>query len=74
MGCVGHVTHVEVVRSAYKIKVGEERHLEYRHECEESIKMNLRGSELEGMDCIQLAQDMVRRWAYVNRDMHHWIL
>jgi hypothetical protein len=36
MGCVGHVAHMEGVRSAHKIKVGEERHLEYRHECEES--------------------------------------
>jgi hypothetical protein len=35
--------------------------------------MNPERNGLEGMDWIQLAQDMVQRWTLVNTDMHLWI-
>jgi hypothetical protein len=43
-----------------------------RHRCrwEDNIKMDLRETEINGVNWIQLAQDRVQWWAYVNTVMN----
>jgi hypothetical protein len=37
-----------------------------RHRWEDNIKMDLRETGIDGANWIQLAQDRIQRWAFVN--------
>jgi hypothetical protein len=59
---VEHVMPIEEMRNMYRILVGKpvgKRSLgRTRHKWEGNIKRDLKETELEGVDCIHLAQDM----------------
>jgi hypothetical protein len=44
-----------------------------RHNREDKIKMDLRETGIDNANWIQLAQDMVKWWAFVNMVMHLWV-
>jgi hypothetical protein len=60
MSCVGHISRIEKKRNAYKVLVGNperKRPLSIpRHRWEDSIKMDLKDIEWEGVNWISLAQ------------------
>jgi hypothetical protein len=74
MGWVGHVARMGEGRGVYRVLVG-------RPECtrplgrprrrwEDNIKMDLREIGIDGVNWIQLAQDMIQWWACVNTVMN----
>jgi hypothetical protein len=44
-----------------------------RHMWEDNIKMDLRKTGIDGASWIQLAQDRVQWWAFVNTVMNLWV-
>jgi hypothetical protein len=64
-------------RGVYSVLVG--RHKGKRplgrpkHKWENNIKMDLREIGINGANWIQLAQDRVQWWAFVNRVMNLWV-
>jgi hypothetical protein len=58
-----HVAHMREMRNAYKILVGKLKRKRLlrisRHRWEYNIKMDLKETGYEGVDWINLAQDMV---------------
>jgi hypothetical protein len=45
-----------------------------RRRWEDNIKLELREIGIDGGNCIQLAQDRVQWWAFVNTVMKFWVL
>jgi len=45
----------------------------HRHRWEGSLKLELKGIDWEGMECINLAQDMYKREVVVNVLMYLWV-
>jgi hypothetical protein len=70
----GHVACMGRGRSVYRVLVGRpegKRPLgRPRHRWEDNIKMDLREIEIDGANWIQLAQDRVKCWAFVNTVMN----
>jgi hypothetical protein len=66
----GHVTRIGEGRGVYRVLVGRpegKRPLgRSRRRWEDNIKMDLREIGIEGANWIQLAQDRVQWWAFVN--------
>jgi hypothetical protein len=64
-------------RGVYRVLVGRpkgKRPLERpKHRCEDSIKMDLRETRIDGANWIQLAQDKVQWWAFVSMVMNLWV-
>jgi hypothetical protein len=74
MRWAGHVAHMGEGRGIYRVLVGRpegkrpmERH---RHRWEDNIKMDLRETEINGVNWIWLAQDRVQWQAFVNMVMN----
>jgi hypothetical protein len=74
MKWAGHVACMGEGRGVYGVLVGRpegKRPLgRPRHSWEYNIKMDLREIGIDGVNWIQLAQDRVRWWAYVNAVMN----
>jgi hypothetical protein len=70
----GHVTCMGEGRDVYRILVGRpkgQRPLgRPRHRWEDNIKLDLREMWIDGANWIQLAQDRVQWWAFVNTVMN----
>jgi hypothetical protein len=70
----GHVASVEEGRGVYRILVGRlecKRPLgRPRHRCEDYIKMDLKERGIDGSNWIQVAQDRVQWWTFVNTVMN----
>jgi hypothetical protein len=64
-------------RSVYRVLVGSpegKRPLgRPRHRWEDNIKMDLREIGIDGANWIQLAQDRVQWWAFVNTVINPWV-
>jgi hypothetical protein len=45
----------------------------HRHRWEDNIKLNLREIRIDGANWIQLAQDRVQWWVFVNTMMNLWV-
>jgi hypothetical protein len=74
MRWAGHVAHIGEGRGVYMVLVGRpegKRPLgRPRRRWEDNIKMNLRKIRINGANWIQLAQDRVQWWAFVNTVMN----
>jgi hypothetical protein len=74
MRWAGHVARIGEGRSVYRVLVGRtegKRQLgRPRLRWEDDIKMDLRKMGIDGANWIQLAQDTVHGWAFVNRVMN----
>jgi hypothetical protein len=74
MRWAGHVARIREGRGVYKVLVGRpegKRPLERpRRRREDNIKLDLREIWISGANWIQLAQDRVRWWAFVNTVMN----
>jgi hypothetical protein len=74
MRWAGHVARVGERRGVYRVLVGRpegKRQLgRPRRRWEDNIKMNLREIGIDGANWIQLAQNRVQWWAYVNTVMN----
>jgi hypothetical protein len=70
----GHVARMGEGRGVYRVLVGRpegKRPLgRSRHRREDNIKMNLREIGIDGTNWIQLAQNRVQWWAFVNTVMN----
>jgi hypothetical protein len=71
---VGNVTFMGEGKSVYRVLVGGpegKRPLgRPRHRWEDNIKMDIRETGIDGINWIQLAQDMVQWWAFVSTVMN----
>jgi hypothetical protein len=71
------VTHVGEGRGVYRVLVGRPKGKRPlgrpRHRWEENIKLDLREIGINGVNWIQLAQDRVLWWAFVNVVMNLWV-
>jgi hypothetical protein len=54
------------MKNAYKIMVGKPEGKRPRHRREDSIRMDLREIEWEGIEWIHLAQDRDQKWGLMN--------
>jgi hypothetical protein len=74
MRWVGHVARMEEGRDVYSVLVGRpegKRPLgRPRHRWENNIKIDLRETEIDGVNWIRLAQNMVQWLAFVNTEMN----
>jgi hypothetical protein len=74
----GHVACMEEGRGAYRVLVGRpegKRPLgRPRHRWEDNIKMDLGEIGINGANWIQLAQDRIQWWAFVNMVMNIRVL
>jgi hypothetical protein len=74
MRWAGYVACMGEERGVYRVLVGRpkgKRPLgKPRHRWEDNIKMDLREIGIEGVNWIQLAQDRVQWWAFVNTVMN----
>jgi hypothetical protein len=74
MRWAGHVAHMEEGRGVYRVLVGrpEGKRPLGKARCgwEDNIKMYLREIGINGVNWIQLAQDRVQWWAFVNTLMN----
>jgi hypothetical protein len=74
---VGHVAHMVEGRGVYGVLVGrpEGKRSLGRPRCrrEDNIKLDLREIGINGVNWIQLAQDRVQWWAFVNMVMNLWV-
>jgi hypothetical protein len=74
MKWAGHVARIGEGRGVYRVLVGRpegKRPLgRPRRRCEDNIKMDLREIGIDGANWIQLAQDKVPWWAFVNTVMN----
>jgi hypothetical protein len=70
----GHVACMGEGRGAYKVLVGRPKGKRPlgrpRHRWEDNIRMDLRETRINGVNWIQLAQDRVQWWAFVNMVMN----
>jgi hypothetical protein len=70
----GHVARMGEGSSVYRVLVGSPKGKRPlgrpRHRWEDNIKMDLREIEIKGVNSIQLAQDRVQWWAFVNTVMN----
>jgi hypothetical protein len=77
MRWAGHVACMGVGRGVYRVLVERpkgKRLLERpRHRWENNIKMDLKETEIDGMNWIWLPQDRVQWWAFVNMVMNLWV-
>jgi hypothetical protein len=66
----GHVAHMGEGRGVYRVLVGRPKGKRPlgrpRHRWEDNIKLDLRERGINGANWIQLAQDRVQWWAFVN--------
>jgi hypothetical protein len=73
----GHVARIGEGRGVYSILIGGpegKRPLgRPRHRWEDNINMDLRKIGIDGENWIQLAQDMVQWWTFVNTVMNLWL-
>jgi hypothetical protein len=74
MRWVGHVARMGEGRGVYRILVGrpEGKRLlgRHRHRWEDNIKMDLRETGIDGANWIQLVQERVQGWAFLNTVMN----
>jgi hypothetical protein len=72
MRCAGHEG-----RGVYRVLVGRpkgKRPLgKARHRWEDNIKMDVREKGINEVNCIQLSQDRVQQWAFLNTVMNLWV-
>jgi hypothetical protein len=77
MRWVGHVARVGEGRGVYRVLVGRpegKRPLgRPRRRWVDIIKLDLREMAIDEANCIQLAQDSVQWWAFVNTVMNLWV-
>jgi hypothetical protein len=77
MRWVGHVAFMGEGEDVYRVLGGRpevKRPLgRPRHRGEDNIKMDLREMGISGVNWIQLAQDRVQWWAFVNTAMNLWV-
>jgi hypothetical protein len=74
MRWAGHVARIGEGRGVYRVLVGrpEGKRLlgRHRHRWEDNIKMDLREKGIDGANWIQLVQDRVQGWAFLNTVMN----
>jgi hypothetical protein len=74
MRWVGHVACMEEGRGTYRVLVGRPKSKiplgRHRHRWEDNIRMGLRETGINGVNCNQLAQDRVQWQACVNTVMN----
>jgi hypothetical protein len=74
---VGHGVHTGEGRGVYRVLIGKPKGKRPlgrpRHRWEDNIKLDLREIGIDGSNWIQLAQDRVRSWAFVNKVMNLWV-
>jgi hypothetical protein len=77
MRWAGHVAQVGEGRGVYRVLVGRpegKRPLgRPRHRWEDNIKLDLWEAGIDGANWIQLVQDRVQWWAFVNTVMNLWV-
>jgi hypothetical protein len=77
MRWAGHVAHMGVGRGVYQVLDGRPKGKRplWRSRCrwENNIKMDLGEIGIDGANWIQLAQDRVQWWAFVNMVMNLWV-
>jgi hypothetical protein len=77
MRWAGHVARMGERRGVYRVLVGRPKGKRPlgrpRHRWENNIKMDLREIGVDGVNWIQLAQDRVQWWAFVNMVMNQWV-
>jgi hypothetical protein len=77
MRWVRHVAHIGEGRGVYRVLVGRTKGKRPlgrpRHRREDNIKIDLRETGIDGANWIQLAQDRIKWWAFVNTVMNLWV-
>jgi hypothetical protein len=76
MRWAGHVVRMGEGRGVYRVLVGKPKGkrplVRPRHRWEDNIKMGLTEIGITGVSWLQLAQDRVQWWAFVNTVMNPW--